>query len=127
MTARPAGHPKVRERAVHLAVLGLLRAKLPPVSVATIHHSGNEVDVSSKAVARAIAKSKHLGMRVGWPDLTWLSEGRLHAFEVKTPLGRLSPAQEACGAAIEAAGGRWAVVRSVDEAEAVLRAWEAAE
>ena len=121
------GLPRVRERPIHLAVLGLLRLRLPRVSAATIHHSAGEVDVSSKAVARAIAKSKHMGMLVGWPDLTWLgSGGVLHAFEVKTPQGRMSPAQEAVRGAIEAAGGRYAVVRSVDEADAALKAWEAA-
>ena len=130
MTARPTGHPKVRERTVHKAVLAFLMLRLSPAARATLNHAPNEVDLSVNERSRSIAlsKAKALGMQPGYPDLSWLGAGgRFHAFEVKTPVGRLSPAQEACGAAIEAAGGRWAVVRSVDEAEAVLRAWEAAE
>lgn len=58
----------------------------------------------------------------GDPDMIVCYKGRFIGMEGKTPVGRLSPIQEHRGRQIEAAGGIFAVVRSVDDAMRVLDA-----
>ena len=62
------------------------------------------------------------GLGVGGADLVGLvrPSGRWFALEVKTPSGRLSKAQKNWAAAVTAAGGFVACVRSVDEALTAL-------
>lgn len=108
------------ERLIHLAVLDYLRLALPG---ALIHHSPAEVGITGPEIARAIAKAKHMGMVVGYPDLTAFWRGQFWAFECKAEGGRPSDAQTAVGAVIEANGGRWAVVRSVDDVAEAIREW----
>lgn len=108
------------EGPIHRAILDALRLMLP---AAVIHHSPNEVDLAGKNVARAIAKQRWNGTRKGWPDIEILYCGLFWTLEVKAGANKATDDQIACGRAIEEAGGRWAVVRSVDEAEAVIRSW----
>lgn len=111
-----------REGPIHRAVLDYLRYALPG---AWIMHPANELNLGgdrrSNAIAQARAKS--LGMAPGAPDILALWHGNLWAFEVKSATGRVSEAQAAVGAHIERMGGRWAVVRSVDDAAACVAAW----
>lgn len=64
---------------------------------------------------------------IGWTTITVTPEmvGRrvavFTAVEVKAPAGRLSPAQRAFLAAVEAAGGIAAVIRSEDDAADLAR------
>jgi hypothetical protein len=111
------------ERAIHLAVLAYLRLTLPG---AVIHHSPQELGLSGPEVARAIAKAKHMGMVVGFPDIVCFWRREVWAFEVKAEGGRLSEAQSAVGKMLEANGARWAVVRSVADAEEAVREWRGA-
>lgn len=113
------GRPEV---AVHRAVLHLMRVRLPG---AVIHHSPNESGLPSSVARIAGVKARSLGALTGFPDLLAIWRGQVFAFEVKAPRGRLSDAQAAVGAQIIENGGRWAVVRSVDEADAHLAAWKA--
>ena len=53
---------------------------------------------------------------VGSPDVLVIAGGRFVGLEVKTERGRQSEAQRRWAAACEAAGGRYAVVRSGREA-----------
>jgi len=101
-------------------VLDYLRLALPG---ALIHHSPQELGLSGPEVARQIARSKHLGMVVGYPDLVVLWRGQPWYFEVKSEGGRLTDAQRAVGRIIEEQGGRFAVVRSVDDAAECVREW----
>ena len=66
-----------------------------------------------------------LGMLPGWPDLIVLWRGQFWSFEVKAPGNYPTLKQKQVGEAIEAQGGRWAVVRSVDDAEACVTEWKA--
>lgn len=109
-----------RERPIHLACLSYLRNHVPG---ALVNHPANEVDVPGKDVARAIAKRKHMGMTVGWPDLELLIDGVFHALEVKAEGNYLTPAQKDVKAALEAQGVRYAVVRSVDDLIETLDQW----
>jgi hypothetical protein len=108
------------EGPIHRAVMDYLRVALPG---AVIHHSANEFGLSGPNVARQIAKNRHNGMLVGFPDLMVLWHGNFWAFEVKAPKGKPTDAQVAVGASIERMGGKWAVVRSVDDAAACVAAW----
>ena len=64
----------------------------------------------------------HAGLPVGFSDLFGHRAGDARAFylEVKTPTGRVSPQQLAFIAAMQRRGALAGVVRSVDEARAVL-------
>lgn len=109
-----------REGPVHLAVLRFLRLALPG---ALIHHSPNETSLKGRDVARMIAKQKHLGMLVGFPDLLCLHDGLFMAFEVKAEGNGATQAQKLVGQAIKEAGGQWAIVRSVDDVRECLTDW----
>ena len=110
------------EGPIHAAILAYLRRQYPG---AVIHHSPNQTDVKGQAIARTIAKQKMLGMLVGFPDLIMLHQGRFYGFEVKAEGGYPSPAQKDVGAAIVAAGGFWAVVRSIDDVKEKMENWNA--
>ena len=64
----------------------------------------------------------HAGLPVGFSDLFGHRVGDARAFylEVKTPTGRVSPQQLAFIAAMQKRGALAGVVRSVEEARAVL-------
>ena len=114
-----------REGPIHRATLHYLRLALPPISAKTIHHSPNEMNIRANRKSKAIAqnKSKALGMKKGWPDIQFVHVGRFYTMEAKSETGRLSKEQKECRDAIEAAGGFYAVVRSVDDAKAALIEW----
>jgi hypothetical protein len=65
-----------------------------------------------------------MGARSGVPDLLIICAGKALLIEIKTEKGRLSEAQMACHAEIMAAGGRVAVIRSLDDLREVLAFWE---
>lgn len=56
----------------------------------------------------------------GGADLIGLHRGRFAAIEIKTPLGRQSPEQRRWQQLVESKGGLYELVRSVDDAHALL-------
>ena len=110
------------ESQIHRAILQYLRLAMPR---ALIHHSANEVALSGKDVARAIGKAKGLGMLPGFPDIAVFPGAHIGPlfFEVKTPRGTLSAAQRAVMGQLIDAGYRYAVVRSVTDAQERLAEW----
>lgn len=113
--------PRDIEGPIHRSILDYLRLTLPK---AVIHHSANEIGLSGKAIERVIAKAKWNGMLVGFPDIIVITAGSpAIGFEVKAPGGYPSDAQKAVGAALQAAGAHWAVVRSTDDVRECLREW----
>ena len=69
------------------------------------------------------ARRKRLGALPGWPDIGVLWRGRLVLLELKRSRGgQLSPAQKLLHPRLDATGFPVAVVRSVDEALAAVRA-----
>jgi len=58
---------------------------------------------------------------LGIPDILLLFKGHLIGLEVKTPTGKPSPEQLAWGRDIEANGGSFFIVRSVDEVIEALK------
>lgn len=109
------------EAKIHSAILAYLEWVLPG---ALIHHSPNEIGLSGIDVARQIAKAKANGTKSGWPDFEVVLPGRVIWLEVKTSIGRLSPAQKAIHERIAKMGHSVAVVRSIDDARAILAAWD---
>lgn len=110
-----------RELDIHAGIANLFRAALPHDAV--WHHSPNELDMSGKLAARAVAKAKWMGMRPGWPDFEIMWRGSAYFIEVKTPKGRVTDQQRAAMEALRAAGCLVEVVRSVDDAVALLKGW----
>ena len=75
-----------------------------------------------RAVPECFAWKTHGGMygTAGIPDIIACVRGRFFAFEVKMPIGKVTPLQEATIQKILASGGTAAVVRSVDEVRAIV-------
>jgi len=109
-----------REGPIHRSVLDYLRKTLPG---AMIHHSPNERDMRGVSAMRQIAKARDLGTVKGWPDIEILWRGHFWTMEVKAEGQYAKPEQREVGAAIIAAGGRWAVVRSIDDAAECVAEW----
>lgn len=55
----------------------------------------------------------------GIPDIIVVAGGLFWGLEVKTKVGRQSPEQKEFQANVEAHGGKYAVVRSIDEVQAL--------
>jgi hypothetical protein len=60
------------------------------------------------------------GLFPGSADLIGVFRGRFVGIELKTPIGRQTPEQKKWQACLEAHGGIYAIVRSEDEARALL-------
>lgn len=81
-----------------------------------LHHSPNE-GLLPKTV-RDGAKRKAMGVRAGFPDFIFLLPRKGYAFfaiELKTKDGRQSERQKAYEEAVSAAGGKYEIVRSLDD------------
>jgi len=100
------------------AVVGALRFALPKGAV--LHHCVNEVTQPGPRGARRQAILVGMGVHRGFADLMVLCEGRVLFLELKSPKGRLSPAQAAFRDAVQAQGFGWALVRSLDDALGAL-------
>lgn len=119
-----------RELPVHVSVLEYLRLMFPKHM---IHHSPNGFGVKLPAtvpervrvivyaaIAKAMSLAKHMGTVSGWPDIEVITVPPMF-FEVKPEGEYPSPEQKAVGAALQAAGAHWAVVRSTDDVAECLR------
>lgn len=81
-----------------------------------LHHSPNEGLLVKRASDGA--KRKAMGVRAGFPDFIFLKSNRFYpylAIELKTQKGKQSEHQIAYQKAIEANGGKYVVVRSLEE------------
>ena len=101
------------------SIVHALRVVLPFGAI--VHASNNEIRGSSDWARRQQALMKSMGQYPGFSDLVILSEGRVLFMEIKTPTGSMSTAQRQFGAAVQAQGHGFVVVRGVDDAMAALR------
>src|SRR5947207_543313 len=102
------------EQALQRAMVEYLDAVLtPPAFGFAIPNGGWR-----SAVEAAILKGQ--GVRPGIPDVAIVSEGRVYFLELKSPVGRTSPAQRAMHERLIAAGVRVEVVHSLEEVEGCL-------
>lgn len=115
---RRAAHPRIKEDDLQAQIVQALHWTLPG---AVIHHSANQVERGGKRAMMEVARKKRMGMLPGFPDLLLFWRGHALLIEVKTPSGRLSEAQKALHARLEAQGWPVHVCRSVDDALALAR------
>jgi hypothetical protein len=119
----PPRLPKAKpipETAIHMNVAALLHLTLPP-RIQWWHTPNGEV-----RSARTGAKLKRMGVKAGIPDflLYDTQSGYLYCIEVKTKVGALSAQQKAWKAQFDRSPtGRYAVVRSTEEANQVIAEW----
>ena len=107
------------ENRIHVAVVEHLRARCLPGE--HWHHPVTG-ELRDDGTAR---KLQRMGVRAGLPDLLLLIEGRLHGLELKRDHGgRLSRDQRAMHQELIAAGAVVATAHGVDQALAVLAAWD---
>ena len=114
----------MREYEIHISICQWLAVALPQNSL--VHHSPNE----GRHHVAYRAKQKRLAVTAGWPDLeifvprsAWLDPGAWAPifFEVKTAKGRVSKNQARVIKSLTQLGCYVSVVRSIDDADAVLR------
>lgn len=93
---------------------------LPPY---VLHHSANEVRRAGREgrIAREIAKG--MGVHAGFADLILLSAKQTVFFELKSATGTLEPAQAEFRDFVRGQGHGWALIRTLDDALAALRAF----
>ena len=100
------------------AVVKALRFALPKGAI--VHHCANEVTEAGPRGARRQAILVGMGVYPGFADLMVLCDGRVLFLELKSPRGKLSPAQVAFRDSVQAQGLSWALVRSLDDALGAL-------
>ena len=89
------------------------------------NNTGTLRDQNGRPVQFGLAKGS--ADLIGWhtititPDMVGQQVAVFVSLEVKTPTGRVSPEQRQWLQAVQAAGGIAGVVRSVEDAEALLR------
>jgi len=113
-----------REGPIHRSVLAYLRVALPG---ALIFHPANEIaskipGATQKQRMLAQSRAKAMGMLPGVPDLVVMFHGQFIAFEVKAPGNYQQANQKAVQALINANGGYYYVVRSIDDVKEALEA-----
>jgi len=108
------------EANIQRQIVTFLRVVLPVGSI--VHHCANEAAGGGEAARNRQAILRGLGLHAGFSDLIVISAGRVLFLEVKSPAGRLSGPQAAFRDAVQGQGLPWALVRSVDDAVAALRA-----
>jgi hypothetical protein len=127
-------HPDPDEDALHQAVANLLDGiLLPPTQWVTFPAGGYALSAS------AAARLARIGLKPSWPDIQIISDGRFYGLELKTRTGVLSKSREVRTRwggtrtvmgqvemlrALEAAGARVAVCRSVDDVLHELKRWQ---
>lgn len=97
------------EDRLQISVAGYLDLALPVGAV--WFHIANQRQTS----ARMGAKLKRMGVKPGVPDICVIWRGRVIFIELKTPTGRVSPAQKDMARWLTLAGAVVVTCRSVDE------------
>lgn len=98
------------------ALVAFLRAALPSRAIVAAIPNGGSRD------KREAAKLKWQGVLAGMPDLIVIIDGKLIGLELKALKGVLSGPQKDIGERFNENGFPWSCVRSLEQAEAFLRA-----
>jgi len=113
--ARPFSKPKQPEDALHRDVARYLARVLTDETV--WFHPPNGGGRSK----REGAKFKAQGVKAGVADIVLVHDGRHFEIELKAATGRQSPNQKAWQKALEKAGGKYLVSKSVEDVRLALR------
>ena len=113
---------KDREGPIHRSILQYLRLQYPG---ALIFHPANEIASKMPNATKlqkmlAQKRAKDMGMLPGVGDLIMLHRGAFYMFEVKAPGNYQQQNQREVQAIVEANGGRYFVVRSIDDVRAAM-------
>jgi hypothetical protein len=126
--------PDPDEDTLHEAVRNLLDGILLPPTVWTCFPAGGY-----GLTMAAATRLSRLGLKPGWPDIQIIHDGRFFGLELKTRTGQLSKSRQVRTRwggtrlvlgqvemlrALEAAGARCAVCRSVDDVLFELKRWQ---
>ena len=114
--ARPLFRPKQSEDALHRDVARYLEQVLTPETV--WFHPAN----GGARSQREGAKFKAQGVKAGVADIVLVHDGRHFEIELKAATGRQSPSQKAWQEALEKAGGKYVLLKSVEGVKMAL--WE---
>ena len=115
--------PVVQEHPLQAQMCQVLRLELAPSGKVSAHgvvwwaidHANFAGEIPGIRVSR--------GIIAGIPDLFILYKGLAHHPEIKTDVGVMSDAQQSVCSAVLAAGGKVAVVCSVEQLLAAVDAW----
>lgn len=92
------------ERLIQEAIMEYLTAKR------IFHFKVNTTGIYKKSTGSYIPSGS-----VGCPDIIAIVGGQFIGIEVKSQVGKVSPAQVKFGGNIEASGGRYIIARSIDD------------
>lgn len=107
------------EAQLQRCILTYIRTVLPDALCVHIPNGGSRAGGAVEG-----ARLKAQGVTAGFPDLLLMpGSGRAFVLEVKTPTGRVSPAQHALMDKLHHLGIEGAVVRSVNDVALALKAW----
>ena len=98
----------MRERDFHRSVADFLAVALPRDAIWTTFPAGGGGEARG-------AHLKSVGLVKGWPDVQILWRGLFIGVELKSETGKPSLEQIQVGLAIEKAGGKWFIARSIDD------------
>ncbi len=113
----PRAVPTPTEEVIHRAVAAhLARRALGDV----VHWHVPNGELRRPGVA---GKLRAMGTRAGMPDMMLLRQGQLYGLELKREGGRVSEAQRATLADLEASGATVAVAYGLDDALCRLKGW----
>jgi len=116
-----------REGPIQKAVVEYLNRQYPtalifsvPNELASKVGGGKTTQARQNIIRNVQAQAKRMGMLPGMADVCMLFEGRFYAFEVKARGNYQQDNQKDAQALVEANGGFYAVVRSIDDVKSVL-------
>lgn len=98
----------MRERDFHRSVADFLAVVLPKDAIWTTIAPEGAGEIRG-------AQNRRKGVRVGWPDVQILSRGMFIGIELKSATGKPTLEQIQVGLAIEKAGGKWFIARSLED------------
>ncbi len=106
---------KEKESDIQKAVLDYLRIK---------ENQGKCYCYRTQAGAVRVEKAGYKGFmkfgRAGVPDITCVINGKFVGIEIKTSTGKMSEAQTEAKKAVEVAGGRYFVVRNLEDVQKII-------
>ena len=116
-------HPQYLEDKLQIDCKYWFDCQYPNLKI-LLHHSPNEGKLFEKD--RDGAKRKAMGMRAGFPDFIFLKPNKVYSYlaiELKSEHGYQSNNQKEYQKAVEAAGGKYVIIRTLDEFMTLIKGY----